>query len=190
MLRTAVRLVIFGAVIAAGLFCAGCDPVIRHKTLSMVFDGVPSMPPADQYCKEYHERQKELEQRAASGTEQAGPGGSRHAPYAEKRCDDCHDKSKGGLKLPKKELCVSCHTDLMQGTYFHGPAAVGDCTACHLPHTSAFPSLLAKSPAEICGVCHKEKRQAEAMHDRFAKKGVLCTDCHNPHGSDIRFFLY
>jgi predicted CXXCH cytochrome family protein len=170
---------------------SGCDPVIRHKTLTMVFDGVPSMPPADKYCQDFHERQKELERRQAeAGSKASGPTGSQHAPYAEKRCDDCHDKAKGGLKLPKQELCLSCHTDLMAGDFAHGPAAVGDCVACHLPHTSAQPSLLVQAPGQICGVCHKEERQAAAMHERFLKQGVICTVCHNPHGSQIRFFLY
>jgi predicted CXXCH cytochrome family protein len=169
---------------------SGCDPVIRHKTLTTVFDGVPSMPPADEYCQAYHQQQRLLEQQAQTVGTAKGPTGSKHEPYSEKRCDDCHDKAKGGLKLPVKELCVSCHVDLMTTAFAHGPAAVGDCVACHLPHSSSYPSLLLSPPADICSACHKETRQAAAMHERFLGRGVICTECHNPHASDIRFFLY
>jgi predicted CXXCH cytochrome family protein len=192
-LRTASRLALLSFILGFALALSGCDPVIRHKTLTTVFDGVPSMPPADQYCRDYHLQQTALEKKqqetalAASGKPQ---GGSTHEPYGEKRCDDCHDKAKGGLKMPARELCLSCHTDFNRGVFVHGPSAVGDCLACHLPHSSSQPTLLIAPRQQVCFICHTEPRQAAAMHDRFLKTGASCADCHSPHDSDLRYFLY
>lgn len=174
---------------------AGCDPFLRSKIVTTVFDGVPSLPNPTEYCQAYHEQQLAIEKARGEAAKQkdALKIGSEHPPYAERRCDDCHDKAKGdagGLKLPRNELCESCHTGFIQGNFVHGPVAVGDCLACHHPHSSGFPSLLLASRDSICTVCHREERQTKSMHDRFIKQGTTCIDCHNPHFSDIRFFLF
>ncbi|MCM2356882.1 MAG: cytochrome C [Geobacteraceae bacterium] len=177
-------------------FLTGCDPLTRHKALTTIFDGVPSMPSAEEYCQDYHERAKAAELVAAArkeGDKKAdGQGSTRHLPYEEKRCNDCHDQQKGGaggLILPARELCFSCHTDFIKGPYVHGPVAVGDCLACHLPHTSSFGYLLARNKGEICARCHQEKRLAAEMHDQFAAKMMACADCHNPHFGNARYFF-
>ena len=105
--------------------------------------------------------------------------GSSHPPYEEKRCNDCHGTGGGvgsDLVKPKNELCFMCHPDILANPRAHGPAAVGDCLACHLPHDSPNSSLLIKPRSEICGRCHQEKRLAAAMHDRFVEKGMACPE--------------
>ncbi len=170
----------------------GCDPLTAHKITSTIFDGVPSMPPAEQFCSEYHEKKLSDEAEAARKKQLASAKGneSSHPPYAEKRCNDCHDKSKeSGLIRPRHQICFVCHPNINNGAMVHGPAATGSCLECHDPHSSKFSSLLKTDKSEICGTCHREKRAAQSMHGKVAAKGVLCTDCHDPHAGNARFFL-
>ena len=186
--------------LCAFLFCfllASCsDPVTRHKVLSTIFDGVPSLPPAGEMCNEYYHERVATE---AAGLEMADTDtaggqnrGSSHKPYKEKKCSDCHSKNKNtnaGLIAPKRELCGVCHKDFIKGHNVHGPVAVGDCLACHLPHNSQYLSLLKKNPDKVCAICHQESRLAAAMHERFVVKIISCGECHDPHSGNARYFL-
>lgn len=183
---------IFWIAAAMALLC-GCDPVTRHKITSTIFEGVPSLPPAEEYCRAYHEKAS-AEEREAAGKKAAAEAkvaGSIHPPYAEKQCDNCHDKStESGFVVPKKEqLCAVCHAGFIKGAYAHGPAAVGSCLECHVPHDSSFPKLLKIARENLCGTCHRERRQAQRMHDKVGAKGISCPDCHNPHGGNNPYFL-
>ena len=174
------------------LVLQGCDPLSRHKVLSTIFDGVPSMPPAEQYCGEYAEQRvadykAELSMKVKA-TETSVL--SEHEPYREKRCDDCHDKTKeDGLVKPKKQVCFVCHTNFLTGEFQHGPAAVGECLVCHEPHSAKFPKLIKKGGNELCEACHLEKRTAAELHARVRGLGMACADCHNPHSANSKFFL-
>lgn len=166
---------------------AACDATTRHKALTTLFDGVPSLPPPDELCAEYA-KNKEV----AAATETKPVTQVNHLPYEEKRCPDCHSQDKdtgGGLVAPRNELCFICHPDILQHQMAHGPAAVGDCLECHVPHSSSFPALLIVERAKVCDRCHTEQRLAQAMHDRFKQKGMACADCHDPHSGSGRFFL-
>lgn len=178
-------------VIALGLLCA-CDPLTVHKVTTTIFDGVPSMPPAEQYCQEYHEK-KVAEQSKASTTataEAKTAAGSSHPPYKEKRCNDCHDKTKeSGLIKPRDQVCFVCHPGIMKKYFVHGPVATGSCLECHDPHSSTEPALLKVEKKKLCAVCHKEKRVAEAMHQKVTDSGMVCADCHDPHDGDAKYFL-
>jgi predicted CXXCH cytochrome family protein len=174
------------------LLLCGCDPVTRYKVMSTIFDGVPRLPPAEEYCRDYHQRALVEEAEAEKQKEQAQEKAmaSIHPPFAEKRCDDCHDKNTdSGFVVAAKDLCNVCHPDFIKGAYSHGPAAVGACTICHVPHNSQYAKLLKKSKKEICDTCHTEKRLALGLHNTVKNKNIFCTDCHNPHGGDNRFFL-
>ena len=155
--------VIFFIAFSAVVFC-GCDPLTVHKVTSTIFDGVPSMPPAEQYCKDYYE-QATLDQLDAERKQQQSVVlESKHPPYEEKRCNDCHDKNtESGFVVAKDVLCAHCHKGFPQGRFLHGPAAVGGCLKCHLPHTSQNPSLLTKPKGELCGACHTEERVAKGL---------------------------
>lgn len=172
------------------------DPVTRHKVLSTIFDGVPSLPPVGDVCDEYN-RQRVIVEVAGIETEDVSHGGtqnrnSSHKPYKEKKCSDCHSNDKNvnaGLIVPRRELCGVCHQDFVKGDNVHGPVAVGDCLACHLPHNSQYPSLLKEDPDTVCTICHQEARLAAAMHERFVVKAISCGECHDPHAGDARYFL-
>lgn len=189
------RILPYIALLGALMLVCGCSQVDRHKVLTTIFEGVPSLPPPEQLCKEYAEKrlvafQDELAGKKDGAADAASKLGSVHRPYDEKRCDDCHDKSKeGGTVLPKNELCGMCHTGFLKGMYAHGPAAVGDCLACHVPHTSNFPKLLKVDKAHVCSTCHKEQRLAQEMHDKIAARKMVCTDCHDPHSGNSSYFL-
>lgn len=179
-------------VIGASILIFGCDPLTVHKVTSTVFDGVPSMPSPEQYCKDYHQNALQAEREAAKQKEaQASQGDlSVHPPYAEKRCNDCHNKeTDSGFVTEKEALCAVCHKNFLKGTYAHGPAAVGSCLECHLPHNSPNPSLLKKRNGELCATCHREQRQAASLHKTVAEKSISCVKCHNPHAGNNPFFL-
>jgi predicted CXXCH cytochrome family protein len=177
------------------LSMCGCDPTTRYKVLSTIFDGVPNPPPPEQVCAEYAEkRMAELRDELSGKTaeEQAKKlrRGSEHPPYAEKKCDDCHNKTtQSGFVTAKEDLCYVCHTGFIQGSYVHGPVAAKDCLFCHEPHNANFPSLLKKDPEALCATCHLEKRAASTMHDNVALKKMGCIDCHNPHFGKAPYFL-
>jgi predicted CXXCH cytochrome family protein len=181
----------FWVALLALQICA-CDPLTVHKVTTTIFDGVPAMPPAEQYCKEFHEQavQDEIDATKKLRLAQLGALGSNHPPYAEKRCNACHDKNtESGFITATADLCLHCHVDFLKGEYYHGPAAVGACLKCHVPHSSQFPSLLAKPKGEICTVCHVEVRVAQAMHAKVTSSGMVCSDCHDPHGGNNHYFL-
>lgn len=170
----------------------GCDPLTVHKVTSTILDGVPSMPPAEQYCQDYHETKMAEDKAAANKKEESGKPrtASVHPPYKEKRCDNCHDRSKeSGLITSRDKLCFVCHPAIVKNNFAHGPAAVGDCLECHEPHSSAYPSLLKVEKGAVCVKCHKEKRIAEGLHVKVTEKGILCSECHNPHAGGVQFFL-
>jgi predicted CXXCH cytochrome family protein len=182
---------IFSMAVLVGILC-GCDPVTRYQISSTIFDGVPRMPPAEEYCREYHENAllKERETEKKKQLDQLKTEASSHPPYVEKRCDDCHDKTtSSGFITPLKDLCAACHTDFLKGSRLHGPAAVGACQKCHEPHSSPNVKLLTRPKAEICGGCHTEQRIAKGLHDNARDKGIFCTECHDPHAANNNYLL-
>ena len=105
-------------------------------------------------------------------------------------CRDCHEDLAGGVALgpPPANVCSTsgCHDDLRTGPGFvHGPAARGDCSVCHLPHSSHRESLVAAAPAPLCQSCHDPLVTCPA---RTAPAAADCMACHVPHvGADHRF---
>lgn len=188
----AVRQVLWA--LAALWLLSGCEPVTTHRILVTFFDDAPSLPPPDQYCAETAELAgKSAAQPLEIGTEAVKKEeGSSHPPYADKRCNSCHQADKtsvSGLLKPQDELCFMCHPQIIKRRFAHGPAAEGECLGCHLPHEASYPSLLARPAATLCDRCHSEGRAAAGMHDRIKKSGVVCIDCHDPHSGDNRYFL-
>ncbi len=118
---------------------------------------------------------------------------------AARSCDDCHQaaatphpqKGKRTFKLAEEapELCKSCHPEKAGLKYMHGPAAVGDCTACHVPHDSDNKALLVEKGNDLCFTCHgaiQDDTKKKVVHDALQEG---CTSCHNPHGSSFKKLL-
>lgn len=185
----------------AGIFAliAGCtDPLARQNVLTTVFDGVPDLPPVEVLCeehmgekyKEFYDALAEAQQRKEGQSEEKPGILSSHMPYAEKNCQGCHDfKAANLLIAPANELCFVCHKNFIQGPNVHGPVAVGDCLACHVPHDSKYTSLLQQERSTICTKCHIEKRLAENMHIQVISHNMDCVDCHDPHSGVAHYFL-
>ena len=197
------RLILFFSILCALIvLVGGCadDPLVEHKIRTDFFDGVPDLPPLEQLCKDnmgdlfnvyYEER---LSEAAAGSLEQEKivTAGSSHPPYAEKNCQGCHDfKNKNLLLAPADELCEMCHVGFVdsKGKNIHGPVAVRDCLACHLPHSSLNKALLKESVSGICDTCHQEERLAVNMHNAVMEHKMECVNCHDAHGGDVTYFL-
>jgi predicted CXXCH cytochrome family protein len=94
-----------------------------------------------------------------------------------------------------------CHNNIIKNQFIHSPAEDGECMECHVKlsesqnstdtnkvhPTAKGPEFLLKSNGEaLCLQCH------ESMADQFehgpAASGA-CTTCHNPHGSNEKFYL-
>ena len=113
------------------------------------------------------------------------------------RCSDCHNPH-GGFELKQTRLatgadaaCIKCHAD-KQGpyTYEHAPIKTEGCQACHTPHGSANPRLLAySSVTQLCLTCHSVDHGVGAQepvgptHNQNLQYSN-CTACHvKIHGS-------
>lgn len=191
------------AVMLLWLCTTGCwkvDPLVKHNLLTTFFDGVPDLPSVDELCEEnmedlfnkyYEEKLKDSMMGASEADKpKTETDRSEHRPWKEKNCKGCHDfKAESKLLTSKKEICYLCHKNFIQGTFVHGPVAVGACLACHDPHSSANPSLLRLPLKEICFKCHREERLAAKMHEKIISRGMLCVDCHDPHSRNMRYFL-
>jgi DmsE family decaheme c-type cytochrome len=59
------------------------------------------------------------------------------------------------------------------------------CTSCHQVHAQQDKVRVRTTQAEVCFTCHKEQRaQANRISHHPTKEGkVVCSDCHNSHGS-------
>lgn len=172
-----------------------CSIENDYETLSYWFDGVPK-PEHLLTDEERAEREEPAEGPVVVRQRRVRPGlpegFSRHEPYARKDCQACHVNDmrdprafglpKTELRMPRGELCMSCH-EAEQGAYVHGPSASGACFICHAPHQSSNPSLLRfKEQRELCVDCHSGPFfETEAEHEAY--EGQDCTACHDPHAS-------
>lgn len=166
----------------------------RYKVLRVFFDGVPDP-----------SLEKEKEEAAASQAAEAAPAAaarkvkpqfvpmkSRHPDFADRNCSKCHDQSSANyLNTKRDKICFSCHDSSdFQGRYLHGPTAVGECLACHLPHESRHERLLRAESAVMCFECHlREDVAANEVHEDVDLEKGMCTECHSPHASEDRLFL-
>jgi len=167
-----------------------CTAEKRHSTLTFFFDGVPPLG-APEAKKPGPETPAAVASTAA--TTATAFAGSAHEPARnEAGCGNCHNRDTSfALLKPKDDLCLTCHADkARQFPYMHGPAAVGACAECHDPHRSPLPHLLRMPPEKLCFQCH-DRTPPGAKPPRCARPSddVNCTDCHNPHGGQARYFL-
>jgi len=93
-------------------------------------------------------------------------------------CTGCHQRSGKA----RRDACVECHREY-QGPFRHdhGFDEAKGCLACHAPHGSAHPRLLAQAKLrDHCLSCH-----SKTSHDATDEKWHDCTSCHTKiHGSN------
>jgi len=186
--RACAGLLLRAACAVALLLFLGCSEISARNFSSFLFDGVPAPPEPDLYCAPWlAAKQAPL---SSGRAELAKPRGSTHLPYAEKQCNDCHDKNKDrGLVAPPEKLCFICHDTITTGAFVHAPAGAGDCLACHMPHDSTLPRLLTKENGKLCLHCHQEARMSTRIHEKTSEQKIPCYDCHNPHAGSNRYFF-
>lgn len=163
--------------VAACVQAPGCaGPEARFRVLSIFFDGVPD-PSAP--------KETDKPGAAADKSQEKQPELSVHGPYAERKCDLCHEsRFSNKLKTDKSKLCGTCHSgEQFEGKVIHGPVGVANCAACHEPHRSQFPHLLRAEGSGVCLKCHTVET-FEQLDRHRAEKGEDCVSCHAPHASD------
>ncbi|GAB4325478.1 MAG: cytochrome c3 family protein [Candidatus Sumerlaeia bacterium] len=95
----------------------------------------------------------------------------------------------------KSCLAAECHAPLVDQRYVHAPAAQGDCQVCHAAarqdaggRSVQLHQFQTQPPQlTLCSRCHKELKSPErVVHEPFKTD---CTQCHDPHGGQTRYFL-
>lgn len=111
------------------------------------------------------------------------------------RCWDCHsphgeDAATGMDEAAASAVCTKCHA-AQKGPFVWRHLALDDggCLACHRPHGSVNPRLMAESGNALCLKCHFETSfpQVGAVNHRFKlDRHARCLDCHTAaHGSNV-----
>lgn len=122
-------------------------------------------------------------------------------------CESCHGPMSKHLDAPRQKpalvvsqknispeqgnaICSQCHQSGLQinwKTSTH--AAAGNmCTNCHNIMSIEDPVRDKLTQAKVCFECHQDKRAASFRRSRHpVREGkVVCSDCHNPHGTTGR----
>jgi predicted CXXCH cytochrome family protein len=126
-----------------------------------------------------------------------------HAPLAnEKACTQCHNPHTSQraplLAGSQERVCGTCHEDKVDSieheAYSHPEQNGKPCTACHDPHgyeNGGTPFELVRGS---CLKCHTHRQHGDHpmgadVLDPRTSKPMLCTSCHEAHGSEYPKFM-
>jgi predicted CXXCH cytochrome family protein len=174
--------------VGCALILLACSPQSRHRVLSFIFDGVP--PPGSVEARE--PSVAELMVQGQPGV--SGPvdpqiqWASVHAPYAEERCDACHEGLLTDvIAATDQSRCLGCHGETaLTERWDHGPVAAGQCRICHEAHVSIHPNLQSQAQPALCVMCHDAPDLMTAIPAHLGQADLSCTACHDPHRSTAR----
>lgn len=132
----------------------------------------------------------------------------KRTPFATHACESCHGASqehmrtgdgvrsrptisfRAGSSTPvekQNEVCLGCHQGGLRinWTGSQHEAADTSCASCHVAHSVEDPILIRQSEPETCYGCHTDQRADDYRRSRHpVREGkVICSDCHNSHGS-------
>ena len=87
----------------------------------------------------------------------------------------------------RADQCLTCHKGTKRNNWAGSAHPVNDvvCNDCHKVHKPADAVLSKQTQTQVCFTCHKEQladSKKNSTHPIDVKK-VVCSDCHNPHGS-------
>lgn len=164
---------------------------------------VPGRESPEAVCKQCHADKVESYLASKHGTKTDG-----RTPASNGGCLVCHGanalehaklgggRGVGGIVNPasktmassdKNSICLACHRG---GERLHWDGSVHQsrdvaCTSCHQVHTAHDKVRERLTQTEVCFGCHKEQRAMLNRPSRhpIAEGKVVCSDCHNPHGS-------
>jgi DmsE family decaheme c-type cytochrome len=139
-------------------------------------------------------------------------GKTKHGTRADARtpsCTSCHGASEAHMNKPasgarpkpdvlfsktaatppeaRNQACLSCHQGGKRGHWAGSMHATRDvtCSSCHQVHTQFDLARDKLEQSNVCFACHKQQRaeiRRPSRHPTLEGK-VLCSDCHNPHGT-------
>jgi DmsE family decaheme c-type cytochrome len=95
----------------------------------------------------------------------------------------------------KNQVCLTCH-EKGDRTYWNGSTHESrglECTNCHtvMKEVSRKHNLKTASEMDTCFQCHKDRRAQmfRSSHMPLREGKIVCSDCHNPHGSQTASLL-
>lgn len=101
-------------------------------------------------------------------------------------CYALSDQSRVAYAAGDSCVTYQCHSRIGKDKFVHGPAAVGDCSGCHISQGKhKFAPI--KKASDLCYKCHEKVDTKNAIHKPV--KDGNCTKCHNPHQSPYKYFL-
>lgn len=139
---------------------------------------------------------------------------TRHGVTADNRtptCTSCHGESETHVNKPpdakerpkpdrvfgkasttpmeeRSQACLTCHQSGARMNWTVSAHASADvaCTSCHNIHTGEDKVQVKTTQYETCGACHKTQRAqlSYPSHHPIKEGKVVCSSCHNPHGSN------
>ena len=171
------------------------DPVLARNGLVASLDGrtidniasyyaslSPAQPPG---AKNAPARQVPFLVRATAPTDGRSAGG-----IISFRSDD-----PGRTAAQNNGICLSCH-ERGERTYWEGSVHEERglaCTNCHtiMASVSAQNQLKTAFQPDTCFQCHKDRRAQmfRSSHMPMREGKIVCSDCHNPHGSATEALL-
>jgi len=132
-------------------------------------------------------------------------------------CESCHGAGSLAVEHAEKEqkcntqellpigefpaqaqsmICLKCHSAASTPNLTHWNASSHansdvSCFDCHKLHQGPSQKVPREEMAELCFGCHQEIRAeyAQFSHHPVPENKMVCTDCHNPHGTTTDFDL-
>lgn len=134
-----------------------------------------------------------------------GQKGDSRTPFANDGCETCHGSGSEHAANPsvavpvmfgeksatpaaqQNEVCLTCHQGGVRINWQASTHAAADrtCNGCHDVHAAKDRVQARASQPDVCFGCHKQQRadSTKRSHHPIQEGKVICSDCHNPHGS-------